>query len=134
MRKVFADKIEVNHHTAITPAHVGYTESNLKQERKRLKDVTFLRTWCLDKESGLPTTTSPTSIHGKVNPWDINKHALSRGINLSALGKLDKEAIRLAAQLDIPHHEGAGGEEDFVEKEAFQKHVRRVSNRDKRKR
>ncbi len=56
------------------------------------------------------------------------------GICLSALGKLDKETIRQAAQLNIPHHEGAEGEEDFDDKDAFQKHVRRVNNRGKRRR
>ncbi len=50
---------------------------------------------------------------------------------MSALGKLDNETIKLAAILDIPHHEGAGGVEDFDNREAFQKHVRRVSNRNK---
>jgi hypothetical protein len=37
----------------------------------------------------------------------------------------------LEAKLDgrIPHHEGAGGESDFVDNEAFQKHIKRVSNR-----
>jgi hypothetical protein len=90
----------------------------------------------------LPTTTPPITNHGKLNHlwWgripleDISRHVLLRGIGLSALGKLDKETIRQAAQLDILHHEGAGGEEDFVDKDAFQKHVKRVSNRSKRKR
>jgi hypothetical protein len=53
---------------------------------------------------------------------------------LSATGKLDRDTIKIAAKIEIPHHEGAGGVEDFVEKEAFQKHVKRVSNRLKRKR
>ena len=57
-----------------------------------------------------------------------------RGVGLSATGKLDKGTIKIAANLEIPHHEGAGGVEDFVDKEAFQKHVKRVSNRLKRKR
>ncbi len=48
--------------------------------------------------------------------------------------KFDKITTKLAAQLDIPHHEGAGGIDDFVDKEAFQKHVRKVNNRRKRKR
>jgi hypothetical protein len=55
-------------------------------------------------------------------------------VGLSALGKLDEYTIKLAANLSIPHHEGAGGEEDFDSKESFQKHVKRVSNRPKRKR
>jgi hypothetical protein len=62
---------------------------------------------------------------------DVDKHILIRAIELSALGKLDKTTIRLASQLEAPHHEGAGGVED---KESFQKHVKRVSKRNKRKR
>ena len=65
---------------------------------------------------------------------DVDKHILVRGLGLSALGKLDSETVRIAAHLDVPHHEGAGGVEDFVDKESFQKHVKRVSNRKKRKR
>jgi hypothetical protein len=93
----------------------------------------------LDKGKGSTTTTPPTSPHVKLNHlwWGriplegINKHVLLRGVGLSTLGKLDKETIKLAVQLDIPHYEGARGEQDFVDKEAFQNHVRRVSNRNK---
>ncbi len=53
---------------------------------------------------------------------------------MSALEKLDGETIKTAAKLEIPHHEGAGGVEDFTTEEAFQKHVRRTSHRLKRKR
>ena len=53
---------------------------------------------------------------------DVDKHILVRAIGLSALGKFDKTTTKLAAQLDNPHHEGAGGIDDFVDKETFQKH------------
>jgi hypothetical protein len=64
---------------------------------------------------------------------DIDKHIIIRGV---ALGKLDKDTIKIAAKLNIPHHEGAGGGgvEDFTNQESFQKHIKRVSNRIKRKR
>ncbi len=65
---------------------------------------------------------------------DVDKHILVRGLGLSALGKLDNETVRVVAHLDIPHHEGAGEIEDFADKEAFQRHVKRISNRQKRKR
>ncbi len=52
---------------------------------------------------------------------------------MSATGKLDRDTIKIAAKIAIPHHEGAGGVDDLVDKEAFQK-VKRVSNRLKRKR
>jgi hypothetical protein len=64
---------------------------------------------------------------------EVDKHILVRGLGLSALGKLDAKTVKIAAQLEIPHHEGAGGVDDFVDRESFQKHVKRVSNR-KRKR
>ncbi len=65
---------------------------------------------------------------------DADKHILVRGVGLSALGKLDKDTVKIVARLDASHHEGAGGIEDFVDQESFQKHVKRVSNRKKRKR
>ncbi len=65
---------------------------------------------------------------------DVDKHTLSRGIGLSVLGKLHSTTLKLAAKLDIPHHEGAGGADDFVDKDSFQKHLKRVRSRKKRKR
>ncbi len=62
---------------------------------------------------------------------DVNKRILVRGLGLSALGKLDNESVKIAARLEIPNHEGAGGIEDFADKESFQKHVKRVRNRKK---
>jgi hypothetical protein len=65
---------------------------------------------------------------------NVDKHILVRALGLSALGKLDNTTIKIAAQLDIPHHEGAGGVDDFVDKDSFQKHLKGVKNRKKRKR
>jgi hypothetical protein len=142
IRKILADRIEVNYYTTATPSLVNYQESTISERSRNIKEATFLRTWCLDRGKGLPTTTPPTTAHGKLNHlwWgripmeDVDKHILIRSIGLSALGKLDKTTIRLASQLETPHHEGAGGFEDFEDKESFQKHVKRVSNRNKRKR
>ncbi len=66
---------------------------------------------------------------GRIPLEDVGKHILIRGVRLSALGKLDTETIKMTAKLETPHHEGAGGTEDFTNVEAFQKHIRRVSNR-----
>jgi hypothetical protein len=143
VRKILADRLEVNYYTTATPALLEYQESSITQKEKRLKQANFLRTsWCLDRGKELPTTTPPATNHGRMKHlwWgripleDIDKHILVRGVRLSALGKLDRTSRELASKLDIPHHEGAGGEEDFVDNESFQKHVRRVSTRLKRKR
>ena len=142
VRKVLADRIEVNYYTTATPALEEFQESSRMQREERLKEAHFLRTWCLDRGKGLPTTIPPATNHGRMKHlwWgripleDIDRHVLIRGVGLSALGKLDRTSRELVAKLDIPHHVGAGGEEDFVDNESFQKHVRRVSVRLKRKR
>jgi hypothetical protein len=36
-------------------------------------------------------------------------------VRLTALGVLDAATIRVAANLSLPHHLGAGGEDDFVQ-------------------
>jgi hypothetical protein len=142
IRKILADRIEVNYYTTITPALASYKDATLRQRSGNIKSATFLRTWCLDRGTGLPTTIPPTTSYGRLNhlwwgriPMEgVDKHILVRGLGLSAQGKLDNETVRIAAHLDIPHHEGAGGVEDFADKESFQRHVKRVSNRNKRKR
>jgi hypothetical protein len=101
IRKMLADRIEVSsYYTTITPPLERYTESNPGQNRKRLKDATFLRTWCLDRGTGLPTTTPPTSVHGRLNHlwWgripleDISKHVLIRDQSRST--KLERHLSR----------------------------------------
>jgi hypothetical protein len=141
-RILLADRIEVNYYTTTTPALTTHQEATVSERSRSIESAAFLITWCLDKGTGLPTTTPPTTDYGKLDYlwWgripmeDVDKHILVRAIGLSALGKLDKRTIRFAAQLVIPHHEGAGGVEDFEDKESFQKHVKRVNNRRKRKR
>ncbi len=71
---------------------------------------------------------------GRIPLIDVVKRILIRGVGLSALGKLDEDTIKVAANLNTPHHEGAGGEQDFDSRKSFQKHVKRVSNRLKKKR
>ncbi len=142
VRKILADRIEVNYYTTVTPALPDYSDQTIMEKRKRLKAANFLMIWCLDRGQGLPTTTPPPTSHGRMKHlwWgrilleDAEKNILVRNIGISALGKFDKETVKLAAQLNIPHHEGAGGENDFVDKEAFQKHTKRVSKRINQKR
>ena len=69
---------------------------------------------------------------GKIPLEVIENYILIRDVGLDASGKLDKITLNLAAKLQIPHHVGAGGEEDFTDKETFQKHVKRISKRNKR--
>ncbi len=55
----------------------------------------------------------------------IEDYMLIRDVGLDASGKLGKITLNSAAKLQIPHHVGAGGEEDFADKETFQKHIKK---------
>ncbi len=54
---------------------------------KNIESATFLRTWCLDKGTGLPTTIPPSTNHGKLHHlwWgripmeDVNKLLFATG-------------------------------------------------------
>jgi hypothetical protein len=63
----------------------------------------------------------------------IANHILIRNVELDATGRLDQTTLSLAAKLKIPHHVGAGGEEDFTDKHFRSMSGRRVNNRNKRK-
>ena len=63
---------------------------------------------------------------------DVTNHILVRDVGLDATGKLNKNTINLASNLKIPHHQGAGGEDDFTTKEAFQRQTKRNNNKKKR--
>ena len=58
-----------------------------------------------------------------IDEWD--QLVLVRNVGLDSMGVLNSTSIELAASLDIPHHEGAGGEEDFSSKREFEKHIDR---------
>ncbi len=113
----------------------------VRDRKERLSEALFLRTWCLNGGKGDPTTTPPSTKYarfnhlwwGKIPTEAVSSRILIRDVGLDATGKLDQATLKLAAKLKLPHHVGAGGEEDFTDKEAFQKHVRRVSNRNKNK-
>jgi hypothetical protein len=118
------------------PGLVSYIKGRTLKRNQLFKNMVFRQRQRLANHD--PTThkswKDETPLVGRIPLEDISKHILVRGVGLSALGKLDGDTIKLAARLEIPHHEGAGGVEDFEDRESFQKHVRRVSNRLKRKR
>jgi hypothetical protein len=45
IRKILADRIEVNYYTTITPALLAYQEATVNQRSSNIKAATFLRTW-----------------------------------------------------------------------------------------
>ncbi len=69
---------------------------------------------------------------GKIPLEIIAEHILIRDVGLDASGKLNKITLYLAAKREIPHHVEAGWGEDFADKETFQKHIKRINNRNKK--
>ncbi len=55
------------------------------------------------------------------------------GKDMEASGKLDKITINLTVNLEIPHHQGAGGEDDFAHKETFQKQLKKKRKEEEHK-
>ncbi len=64
---------------------------------------------------------------------DIDKYILIRDVGLEASGMLDKITINLTVNLEIPHHQGAGGEDDFADKETFQKQLKKKRKEEHKK-
>ena len=61
----------------------------------------------------------------KVTHDEWGKLDLVRNVGLDSMGVLNSTSIELAASLNILHHEGAGGEEDFVSKGEYEKHIKK---------
>jgi hypothetical protein len=118
--EVLTDRIKVNYYTTITPPLEDYENKSLALRTRRLNDTTFLRTWCLTTGTRTATTQPPTGIRltrdvysGKIPLRETDRHALVRNVQLTALGILDPATTKIAASLSLPHHAGAGGEDDF---------------------
>ena len=78
VRKILVDRIEVNYYTTCTPALGNYQEASITQKEKRLREATFLRTWCLNRGTGLPTTTPPITNHERNEAFMVGKNTTRR--------------------------------------------------------
>jgi hypothetical protein len=137
IRSILVDRVEVNYFTTQVPALERYNECSEETRIERLADAIFLKTWCLSRGKGEPTTTPPTSKYAQINHlwWgkipmeSINEFILIRDVGLDATGKLDHKSLLLAGRLKIPHHQGAGGESDLNSKDTFQKFNRKIRSK-----
>jgi hypothetical protein len=120
--RILPDRIEVNYYTTATPPLEQHLSRSQALRMKRLGESSFLRTWCLEANGFLPTTEPPLQAtrlnkdvyKGSIPLREIHQHILLRDVKLTALGLLDPRSMRLACTLNIPHHVGAGGEDDFA--------------------
>ena len=120
--RVLTDRLELNYYTTVTQPLDDYPTTSIASRTKRLGEASFLRTWCLQMGAGKATTQPPKQAHrlakdvysGQIPLREIHEHVLIRDVKLNALGVLDNATTRLATALSIPHHAGAGGEDDFL--------------------
>ena len=140
IHRVLNNKIEVHWFTTNSAPLENYNNANTTERLNNIKNSSFLRTWCLDFGRGEATTTPPKPSRrlkdvysGRIPLDELNDHLLVRNVGISIQGKLDSTTLRLAAKLKIPHHMGAGGEDDFLDKEAFHKRVAKKRKHKERK-
>ena len=88
----------------------------------------FAKTWIL--YTGMPTSDVTLGSAKNAGLWtgklpidEWDELVLVRNVGLDSMGVLNPTSIELAASLDIPHHEGTGGEADFGSKGEFEKHI-----------
>ena len=120
--EVLPDRIKVNYYTTETPPLEDYDTQITTTQYKRLSETSFLRTWCLRVDNRRPNKVAPTSASsltndvysGQIPLTEAHQHVLFRGVQLDALGVLNPPSIRAALQVDLPHHHGAGGDDDFL--------------------
>jgi hypothetical protein len=119
--EVLPDRVKVNLYTTLTQQLDNHKKASKADRLSRLEDATFLRTWCLDNGRGEATTKPPIkSVRRAKDLWtykfwksEIKELVLIRNVGLTGSGKLDQKTAQIASTLIIPHHVGAGGEDDF---------------------
>ena len=120
--EVLPDRIKVNYYTTVTPPLDEHSTQTVAAKAARLAETSFLRTWCLRVDNRKPTTVAPTRPHslnndvysGLIPITEVHQHVLVRDVQLNAHGVLNTNSIRVAVQVNLPHHQGAGGDDDFL--------------------
>ena len=106
------DRIKVNYHTTSISALPKYGKAAHTQRLRRLRELTFLRTWTLP--TGEATTVDPALSRKRNKLWTgqiphqfLDDVLLIRNVGLTAFGNLTPSTASLAAKLDVAHHVGA---------------------------
>ena len=139
--KVVEGKMTVNYHTTADAPLDNYKEALPIDRWSNLRSVSFLRTWVVPPKFE-PVTVEPQPRHGSAEKWIWNgkipsktfpQQILIRNVGLDSKGKFDDRTLKLAMSLNIPHHHGAGGEDDFNDKEAYRRRQKEKEKKNKKK-
>ena len=131
--EVLLDKIKVNYYSTQGQSLEGHANTSQDSRINRLADISFLRTWCLENGRGKATTKPPKRAvrrtkdlwKGQLPNIELDRTILVRNVGMTGAGVLDITPAALASKLNMPHHQGAGGEDDFVDKPTFERHMRK---------
>ena len=128
--QVLPDRVKVAWLTTKVGPLDNYANASKKARKSCLKHAVFARTWVL--HTGMPTSDlaqggAKNSVlwTGKLPLEEWDDLVLIRNIGLNSEGILNASSLKLAACLKLPHHEGAGGVEDFVSTKEYEKYIKK---------
>ena len=128
--QVLPDRAKVARLTTKAGLLENYSKAPNKARKACLKGALFARTWFL--HTGMPTSDLTQGSANKSILWtgklplaEWDDLVLVRNIGLDSEGILNTSSLKLPAYLELPHHEGAGGVEDFIFTKEYKKHMKK---------
>ena len=136
----YGDRLHVHWFITDTPAAASYATASQEDRAAHLEAARFLPTWALQGSTGEPVAKPPQGKAYERDMWtgrmpldQWDRLAPARNVGLDSQGRMNKSTVALASTLEAPHHQGAGGADDFASQEVYEKHERRAeSNKTKR--
>ena len=120
IEEVLVNRITVSYYTTTTIPLPDFETATLQQRDLRLSKARFKRTW-INRTDKLPTAVPPPLnkqykwlYKGRIPKSELDDHLLIRNVTISSSGRLKSKSLQLATALQIPHHLGAGGPDDYV--------------------
>jgi hypothetical protein len=112
VHKIYPEEIEVMYYTIPREHLDGYETATHEQRQDKLSQCRFRKTWFIRAGSnagkGTLNPPFPKSPHlrlwtGKLPTNEFNDLILATGIRLDTNGYLNKESLKIASQVTIPH-------------------------------
>jgi transposase InsO family protein len=117
--EVLTDRFKVSWYTTPQAPLTNHRGATVRARKANLEKAIFSKTW-IKRPSGLPTIIAPTNARGRSSLYtgripnnEIDQHLLIRNVALTNDGHLNRRTLSLAAALTRPHHQHAGGNDDF---------------------
>ena len=132
----YVDRLHIHWFICNSAPLKSYSSAASGSRTANMEQAKFLPAWIL--KNGEPVTVPPVGTAAERDMWtgkipltEWDRLALVRNVGLHSDGRMNKSTLAIASTLDIPHHLGAGGSDDFVSDEVYKKHVKRAKSRKK---